>query len=72
MAEGKWSVGVVMDHERFRSLQLSPDKHLKNASARQPQVCDLIGEASKFTPVRATLIFPTERRIVWQPLVSSW
>ncbi|HEY4783836.1 MAG TPA: NAD(P)/FAD-dependent oxidoreductase, partial [Chthoniobacterales bacterium] len=26
MAEGKWSVGVVMDHERFRSLQLSPEQ----------------------------------------------
>jgi 2-polyprenyl-6-methoxyphenol hydroxylase-like FAD-dependent oxidoreductase len=57
MAEGKWSVGVVMDHERFRSLQLSPEQAFEECIRRQPQVCDRIGEAKRFTPVRATADF---------------
>jgi flavin-dependent dehydrogenase len=57
MAEGKWSVGVVMDHERFRSLQLSPEQAFAECIRRQPQVYDLIGEAKQFTPVRATADF---------------
>src|SRR5260370_26426037 len=57
MAEGKWSVGVVMDHERFRSLRLSPERAFEECIHRQPQVYDLIGEAKQFTPVRATADF---------------
>jgi flavin-dependent dehydrogenase len=57
MAEGKWSVGVVMDHEYFRSLQLSPEQVFDECIGKQPQVCDRIREAKRFTPVRATADF---------------
>ena len=57
MAEGKWSVGVVMDHEYFRSLQLSPEQAFDECIGKQPQVCDRIREAKRFTPVRATADF---------------
>jgi flavin-dependent dehydrogenase len=57
MAEGKWSVGVVMDHERFRSLQLSPEQALEECIRQQPEVYNRIGEAKRFTPVRATADF---------------
>jgi flavin-dependent dehydrogenase len=57
MAEGKWSVGVVMDHEHFRSLQLSPEQAFEECIRKQPQVYDRIREARRFTPVRATADF---------------
>ncbi len=57
MAEGKWSVGVVMDHERFRSLQLSPEQAFEECIRQQPEVYNRIGEAKRFTPVRATAEF---------------
>ncbi len=57
MAEGKWSVGVVMDHERFRCLQLSPEQAFEVCIRKQPQVYNRIREAKRFTPVRATADF---------------
>jgi flavin-dependent dehydrogenase len=57
MAEGKWSVGVVMDHERFRSLQLSAEQAFEECIRKQPQVYHRIREAKRFTPVRATADF---------------
>jgi flavin-dependent dehydrogenase len=57
MAEGKWSVGVVMDHERFRSLRLSPEEAFEHCVRQQPEVYNRIGEAKRFTPVRATADF---------------
>jgi 2-polyprenyl-6-methoxyphenol hydroxylase-like FAD-dependent oxidoreductase len=57
MAEGKWSVGVVMDHEHFRSLQLSPEQAFEQCIQKQPQVYNRILEAKRFTPVRATADF---------------
>jgi flavin-dependent dehydrogenase len=57
MAEGKWSVGVVMDHERFRSLQLSPERAFEECIRRQPEVYNRISGARRFTPVRATADF---------------
>ncbi len=57
MAEGKWSVGVVMDHERFRSLQVSPEDAFEQCIRQQPEVYNRIGQAKRFTPVRATADF---------------
>jgi flavin-dependent dehydrogenase len=57
MAEGKWSVGVVMDHDHFRSLQLSPEQAFEEFIRKQPQIYHRIGEAKRFTPVRATADF---------------
>jgi flavin-dependent dehydrogenase len=57
MAEGKWSVGVVMDHDHFRSLQLSPEQAFEECIRKQPQVYDRLREAKRFTPVRATADF---------------
>jgi flavin-dependent dehydrogenase len=57
MAEGKWSVGVVMDHDRFRSLQLSPEDAFEQCVRKQPEVYNRIGQAKRFTPVRATADF---------------
>jgi FADH2-dependent halogenase len=57
MAEGKWSVGVVMDHERFRSLQASPEDAFEQCIRQQPEVYNRIGQAKRFTPVRATADF---------------
>jgi flavin-dependent dehydrogenase len=57
MAEGKWSVGVVMDHERFRSLQVSPEQAFEECIRQQPEVYQRIRDAKRFTPVRATADF---------------
>jgi flavin-dependent dehydrogenase len=57
MAQGKWSVGVVMDHEHFRSLGLSPEQAFEECIQKQPQVYNRILEAKRFTPVRATADF---------------
>ena len=57
MAEGKWSVGVVMDHERFRALQLSPEQAFEDCIRQQPEVYNRLGQAKRFTPVRATTDF---------------
>jgi len=57
MAGGKWSVGVVMDHEQFRSLQLSPEQAFEKCIRQQPEVYNRIGGAKRFTPVRATADF---------------
>lgn len=57
MAGGKWSVGVVMDHERFRSLQLSPEQAFEECIRQQPEVYHRIRDAKRFTPVRATADF---------------
>jgi flavin-dependent dehydrogenase len=57
MAEGKWSVGVVMDHDRFRSLQVSPEDAFEQCVQKQPEVYNRIGQAKRFTPVRATADF---------------
>jgi flavin-dependent dehydrogenase len=62
MAGGKWSVGVVMDHERFRSLHLSPEQAFEECVRKQPQVYDRIAEAKRFTPVRATADFSYRTR----------
>lgn len=46
-----------MDHERFRSLQLSPEQAFEECIRQQPEVFNRIGEAKRFTPVRATADF---------------
>jgi flavin-dependent dehydrogenase len=57
MAEGKCSVGVVMDHDRFRSLRVSPEQAFEQCVREQPEVYNRIGQAQRFTPVRATADF---------------
>jgi flavin-dependent dehydrogenase len=48
------SVGVVMDTEKFRELNRTPEEALANCIAEQPMVNEWMGTAKRVTPVYAT------------------
>jgi flavin-dependent dehydrogenase len=48
------SVGVVMDTEKFRELNKTPQEALANCIAEQPMVNEWMGAARQVTPVYAT------------------
>jgi flavin-dependent dehydrogenase len=48
------SIGVVMDTEKFRKLNKTPEEALANCIAEQPMVNEWMGAAKRVTPVYAT------------------
>jgi flavin-dependent dehydrogenase len=48
------SIGVVMDTEKFRELNKTPEEALANCIAEQPMVNEWMGAAKRVTPVYAT------------------
>jgi flavin-dependent dehydrogenase len=48
------SIGVVMDTEKFRELNKTPEEALANCIAEQPMVNEWMGAARRVTPVYST------------------
>jgi flavin-dependent dehydrogenase len=57
MAEGRASVGVVMDIAKFRAMNLTPEEALKQCIAEQPEVREWMHNARPCTPIYATSDF---------------
>ena len=51
---GATSIGVVMDTEKFRELEMTPEGALAHCIAEQPMVNEWMGAAKRVTPVHAT------------------
>jgi len=51
---GTTSIGVVMDTEKFRELEMTPEGVLAHCIAEQPMVNEWMGAAKRVTPVHAT------------------
>ena len=57
IANGKISVGVVMDLERFNQLKLSPEEALNRTIEEQPEVRKWVENTTRYMPVFATADF---------------
>ena len=57
IADGKISVGVVMDLERFQQLKLSPEEALNRTIEEQPEVRKWVENTTRYMPVFATADF---------------
>jgi geranylgeranyl reductase family protein len=57
IADGKISVGVVMDLERFNRLKLSPEAALTQTIEEQPEVRKWVENTTRYMPVFATADF---------------
>jgi flavin-dependent dehydrogenase len=57
IADGKISVGVVMDLERFNKLKLSPEEALNRTIEEQPEVRKWVKNTTRYMPVFATADF---------------
>jgi flavin-dependent dehydrogenase len=57
IADGKISVGVVMDLERFHRLKLSPEEALNRTIEEQPEVRQWVENTTRYMPVFATADF---------------
>jgi geranylgeranyl reductase family protein len=57
IADGKISVGVVMDLERFQKLKLSPEEALNRTIEEQPEVRKWVENTTRYMPVFATADF---------------
>ncbi len=57
IADGKISVGVVMDLETFNRLKLSPEAALNRTIAEQPELRKWVENTTRYMPVFATADF---------------
>lgn len=57
IADGKISVGVVMDLEKFNRLKLSPEDALNRTIEEQPEVRKWVENTTRYMPVFATADF---------------
>jgi flavin-dependent dehydrogenase len=57
IANGKISVGVVMDLEKFNQLRLSPEAALNRIIAEQPELRKWVENTTRYLPVFATADF---------------
>jgi flavin-dependent dehydrogenase len=57
IADGKISVGVVMDLQRFNQLKLSPEATLNRAIEEQPELRKWVENTTRYMPVFATADF---------------
>lgn len=57
IADGKISVGVVMDLERYNQLKLSPEAALARSIDEQPEVRKWVQDTTRYMPVFATADF---------------
>jgi flavin-dependent dehydrogenase len=57
IAEGKMSVGVVMDLDTFRALKSSPEVALTRCIEEQPEVRHWVENTTRYMPVYATADF---------------
>jgi flavin-dependent dehydrogenase len=57
MTRERTSIGVVMDIQKFRSMNLSPEEALERCLAEQPEVNEWMSQARRYSPVYATSDF---------------
>jgi flavin-dependent dehydrogenase len=57
IADGKISVGVVMDLEKFNQLKLSPEAALNRTIEEQPELRKWVENTTRYMPVFATADF---------------
>jgi flavin-dependent dehydrogenase len=57
LVDGKCSIGVVIDIERFRAARLSPEETLERTLREQPEVSVWVQAARRYTPVYAASDF---------------
>jgi flavin-dependent dehydrogenase len=57
IAEGKLSIGVVMDLDTFRALKSSPEEVLTRCIEEQPEVRQWVENTTRYMPVYATADF---------------